>query len=85
MGYHKDSFDEWREYRRMMRLRFGHSKVWLAEKHDGINYPCDHLAKWTKVYGIELQRGWVHIFCHTVDIIPMNWYLETDVHHGTVE
>lgn len=26
-GTHKDNFDEWRDYTRMMRLRFGHSKI----------------------------------------------------------
>ena len=23
--------------------------------------------------------------CHTLDVIPMNWYLETELHHGTKE
>ena len=31
-GTHKDSFAEWCEYRRMMRLCFGHLKFWLNEK-----------------------------------------------------
>lgn len=48
-GTHKDSFEEWRDYGRMMRLRFGSPKVWLTEKYDGRNVLCDHLAKWTKV------------------------------------
>jgi len=26
-GTHKDNFDEWHEYRRMMRLQFGNQKV----------------------------------------------------------
>ena len=26
-GTHKDNFDGWREYRRIMRVRFGHPKV----------------------------------------------------------
>lgn len=28
-GTHKDNFDEWHDYRRMMRLQFGRPKVWL--------------------------------------------------------
>lgn len=41
---------------------------------------------WTKAWGEELQLEWVHIFCHTLDTIPMNWYLETDqLRHGMVE
>jgi len=27
----------------------------------------------------------VHIFCHTLDTIPMNWYLEMELHLGTAE
>ena len=34
---------------------------------------------------MEPPLEWVHIFCHTLDTIPMNWYLETELHHGTTE
>ena len=27
----------------------------------------------------------VHIFCHTLDTIPMNSYLETELRHGTTK
>jgi len=36
-GIHKDSFDDWHEYRRMMRICFGHLKVQLIEKYDERN------------------------------------------------
>jgi len=49
-GTHKDIFNEWHEYRRMMRLHFGHSKLRLTKKYNGRNDQNDHLAKWTKVY-----------------------------------
>lgn len=84
-GMHKDSFDDWNEYRRMMRVHFGHPKVRLIEKYDGINDPRNHLAKWIKVYGVKPQPEWVHLFSHTLDVIPMNWYLETELYHGTEE
>lgn len=82
---HKDSFDDWCEYRRMMRVCFGHLKVRLTKKYDGRNDPRDHLAKWTEVYGAKPKPEWVHMFCHTFDVIPMNWYLEMKLHHGTEE
>ena len=66
-------------------MQFGHPKVRLTKKYDRRYDPRDNLAKWTKVYGKEPWLEWVHIFCHTLDIIPMNWYLETKLHHGTVE
>lgn len=52
---HKDSFDDWHVYRKMMRLWFGHPQVRLTNKYDGSDDPHDHLAKWTKVYGVEPQ------------------------------
>lgn len=84
-GTHKDNFEEWREYRIMIRFWFGHPKFRLTEKYDGINDLHRHLEKWTKVYGIEPQSDWVHILYHTLDIILMNWYLEIELRHGTVE
>jgi len=55
------------------------------EKYDGRSDLHDHLAKWTDAYGAETQLEWVHLFCHTLDVIPMNWYWETELHHGTDE
>lgn len=84
-GMHKDNFNGWREYRRTMRVQFGHPNVQLIEKYDGRSDPCDHLAKWTDVYGAEPQLKWVHLSCHTFHVIPMNWYLKTELCHGTDE
>jgi len=30
-GTHRDSFEEWHEYRRVMRLWFAHPKFWLTK------------------------------------------------------
>ena len=72
VGMHKDSFDDWHVYRKMMRFWFGWLKVRLKEKYEGTNDPCNHLEKWTKVYGAEPKPEWVHFFYHTLDVIPMN-------------
>jgi len=76
-GTHKDNFDGWHEYKRMMRVRFGCPMVKLTKKYDGRSDPHDHLAKWTYPIGEKPQPKWVHMFCHTLDVILMNWYLET--------
>jgi len=44
-----------------------------------------YLAKWMQAYGEKLQPKWVHLFCHTLDVIPVNWYIEIELHHGTSE
>jgi len=80
-GMHKDNFGDWHEYRRMMRIHFGQPKVWMTDKYDGRDDPRNHLTKWIKAYGLEPQPEWVHLFCHTMDVIPMNWYLEIELCH----
>ena len=69
---HKGNFNGWCEYRRMMRVWFGCPKVKLTNKYDGRSDFHDHLAKWIDAYGAEPQLEWVHLFCHTLDVIPMN-------------
>lgn len=65
-----------------MRTCFGKLKVRIKDKYDGKDDPCAHLAKWAKAYGVTPQPKWVHLFCHTLDVISMNLYLETDLCHG---
>ncbi len=57
----------------------------MTDKYDRKDDPLVHLAKWAKAYGAKPQPEWVHLFCHTLDVIPMNWYLETELHHGIGE
>lgn len=68
-----------------MKLQFRHAKERLTEKYNGKDDPRDHLEKQTKAWGTDPQLEWVHIFCHTLDTIPLNWYLEIELHHGNVE
>jgi len=67
-------------------------KTWVAvaidsvkewRKHDRKDDPPVHLAKWAKAYVAKPQPKWVHLFCHTLYVILMNWYLETELRHGT--
>ena len=69
----------------MMRIHFGQLKVRMTYKYDKRDDLLDHLIKWSKAYGAEPQPEWVHLFCHTLGVIPMNWYLDTEFHHGTEE
>jgi len=81
----KDNFDGWLDYRRIMRLQFGLLNTTLTEKYRRKHDLCNHLAKWTKAWEIKLQLEWVHLFFHTLDTIPMNWYLEMKLFHGIVK
>jgi len=57
----------------------------MIEKYDGKDDPCTHLAKWAWAYGAKPQPKSVHLLCNTLNVILMNWYLETELHHGTGE
>lgn len=54
----------------------------MTKKYDGRSDSHDHLAKWIDGYGEEPQLDWVDLFYHTLDVLPMNWYLEIELHHG---
>ena len=69
---YKGSFDDWRECRRMMRTHSGKLKILVTDKYDGKGDPREHLEKWAKAYGVKPQPDWVHLFCHTLDVISMN-------------
>ena len=59
--------------------------MWLVDKYNGRDDPRTHLVKWSKVYGEEPQPKWVHLFYHTLDVIPMNCYTKMELHHGMSE
>lgn len=60
-GTHKESFAGWKEYRRMMRLRFGYANSQMTEKYSGKDNPHDHLAQCTKAWGMEPQPEWAFL------------------------
>jgi len=62
-----------------MHLQFGNSQLWIVDRYNGCDDPHMHLAKWTKAYGEEPYPEWVHLFYHTFDVIPMNWYAKMEL------
>lgn len=63
----------------MMKLRFGYANTRIMKKHTRKDDLREHLACSKKAWGEEPHLEWVHIFCHTLDTIPMNWYLEMEL------
>lgn len=68
-----------------MRLRFSHENIRLVEMYNGKDDPRENLSHWTMAWGEEPQPEWVHIFFHTLDVIPMNLYLKTELRHSTTD
>lgn len=76
-GTHKDSFDGWWDYMRMMKLRFGHANTRMTKKYNGKDDPRYHLETWTKAWGMEPQPKLVHTILSYLgynphELIPRN-------------
>jgi len=84
-GTHEGTFEDWHDCRSMMRIRFRKPEVCITEKYDRRDDPCMHLTRWIKDYGEEPQPEWVHLFYHTLDVIPRNWYTKVELLHDTCE
>lgn len=69
----------------MMKLWFGYANTRITQKYTRKDDPCEHLARWMKAWGEEPQPELVHILYHSLDMIPTNWYLETELRHRNVE
>jgi len=52
-------------------------------KYDAKVDPQEHIHRCTSVWKEIPKQEWVHGFIHTLEMIPMNWYLETEPRHGT--
>ena len=57
----------------------------MTNKYDGKDDLHMHLGKCAQYCGEKPQPEWVHLFCHTLDVVPMNWCVETKICHGTSE
>ena len=84
-GTHEGMFKDWHACKHMMKIRFGKPELHVVERYDGRDDPRMHLTRWIKTYGEEPQPEWVHLFYHTLDVIPRNWYTDTELRHDTGE
>ena len=82
-GMHKKNIANWNECRRLMWVRSRQVETELVDKYDGQNDPRDHIQIYMVAWGEILREEWVHGFIHTMKTIAHNWYLETELQHGT--
>jgi hypothetical protein len=52
-------------------------------KYSGLSCPTDHVTKCIVQWRSVPRQEWTHLFVHTLDTIPKNWYIELEVHRGT--
>lgn len=54
-GTHKSNFTDWKEYRRMIKLRFGYANTRIIDKYTRKDDPREYLARWMKEWEEEPQ------------------------------
>lgn len=52
-------------------------------KYDGQTDPMIHIEACVKAWQHRNVDEWVHLFVHTLDTIPKNWYTEIELRRGT--
>ena len=82
-GTHKKNIGDWKKRKRLMWERFGKVQTELTGNYEGQNDPRDHIHLCIVAWREILREEWVHGFIHTLKTIPQNWYLETELQHGT--
>ena len=67
-----------------MWIRFGSINIEIEVKYNGQDDPWENIDHCTSVQKEIQEQEWVHGFIHTLETSPMNWYLETELRHGTM-
>ena len=67
-----------------MIIRFSNDKECLQQKYTGESDPRSHIKICEQSWLDIPEDEWVHLFIHTLDTIPRNWYTETELRRGTV-
>ena len=55
----------------------------ITKKYDDHKDLRKHLAHWIAAWGVEPQPEWMHMFFHSLEMIPQQWYLKTELRHRT--
>ena len=67
-----------------MAIRFSNDKERFQQKYTGESDPRSHIKICEQNWLDIPEDEWVHLFIHTLDAVPRNWYTETELHRGTI-
>jgi len=68
-----------------MKIRFGGTSEYISGKYSGITSPRDHIVTCGYVWNELPKEVWSHMFIHTLDNIPKNWYMQLELRQETVD
>jgi hypothetical protein len=55
----------------------------MMQKYIEEGNPTYHVSQFEKAWKLIPRKEWTHIFIHTLDTIPKNWYLELEMCRDT--
>ena len=80
---HKRNIATWETCHRLLINRFGEDVEAMNYRYDGQIDPRVHIQSCVKAWKHCSVDEWVHLFVHTLDTNPRNWYIETELRNGT--
>ena len=80
---HKRNITTWETCHRILAIRFGEDEACMNYKYDRKSNSRIHIEAWVKAWKHKSVDEWVHLFVHTLDTIPRNWYTETELRRGS--
>jgi hypothetical protein len=69
----------------LLQVKFKTKTKYILQKHIGLILPTDHLTQCTTTWSLVPKHEWTHLFVHTLDTIPKNWYIELEVCRGITD
>ena len=81
---HKGHIASWDDFKRLMAITFSNDKEWFQQKYTGESDPMSHIKICEQNWLDIPEDEWVHLFIHTLDTIPRNWYTEIKLCRGTI-
>jgi len=65
-------------------VRFGEVHGSVNKHYSGMIDPREHILTCGYVWNELPKEAWPHMFVHTLDIIPRNWYIQLELHQETI-
>jgi hypothetical protein len=82
-GTYKKNIVDWMQCLTLMAVRFSKQVEGCEVRYTGQSCPKDHVRgceeAWRKIH----QEQWVHNFINTLDTMPINWYIQLELHLTT--
>jgi hypothetical protein len=77
---HKDGIRGLAAMQKVITGQVWNRNEYTMQKYTGLSCPIEHVTQCIVTWRSVPKKEWTHLFVHTLDTIPKNWYLELEVH-----